>query len=420
MNSLRKFSACLVCVTVSCRLVSLVTPSTSSAISRQTALRPRIRRFGVFDRVMQQGGDDRGIIHLLLSQDRGDGNGMREIRLARMTKLPLVHLRTKGKGIAQQRFVRAGVIGADQCDQIICSRHSGPAPMNCVALSAALAHPSRRAAISLRTYRLRRLVSSAPINKRHAVFFRLVNFDLCLVRFDHALAQIVSALCFVCDFAQGNDRVLVVVAVHGNAEPAEISRARCAASITSSNRFGTLSTQSSTVTRAMGVLQSIGQYFRKRSSRRFCPNDKQVSSAADAPTRLTSSSSQGAHRASADARSQDRMHPIGRDIRQRHQHKRTVLQTRMRQDQSARVLFLAAPAARSRQCVPLWIGQNSIAQCDQIKIKRALPPATAPVRDRRLPRLVQMPRISGAAFVVPESLRIDKIRPSPCRKGWCR
>ena len=33
MNSLRKFSACLVWEDVSCRLVSLVTPSTSSATS---------------------------------------------------------------------------------------------------------------------------------------------------------------------------------------------------------------------------------------------------------------------------------------------------------------------------------------------------------------------------------------------------
>jgi hypothetical protein len=64
--------------------------------------------------------------------------------------------------------------------------------------------------------------------------------------FDQTLAQLFGGLGFFGDLAQGNDRVLVVVAVHGDRRPGEISRARCEASITSSNRFGTLSTQSST------------------------------------------------------------------------------------------------------------------------------------------------------------------------------
>ena len=51
------------------------------------------------------------------------------------------------------------------------------------------------------------------------------------------------------DMWRGEARSLFVL----NGAPVEISRARCAASITSSNRFGTLSTQSSTVTRAMVV-----------------------------------------------------------------------------------------------------------------------------------------------------------------------
>ncbi len=42
MKSLRKFSACLVSVDDSCRLVSLVTPSTKSATSRpKTSWRSR-------------------------------------------------------------------------------------------------------------------------------------------------------------------------------------------------------------------------------------------------------------------------------------------------------------------------------------------------------------------------------------------
>jgi hypothetical protein len=53
------------------------------------------------------------------------------------------------------------------------------------------------------------------------------------------------------DLAQGDDRVLVVVAVDQQRAPAEMARARCADSRTSEKRFGTFSTQSSTVTRAM-------------------------------------------------------------------------------------------------------------------------------------------------------------------------
>ena len=53
------------------------------------------------------------------------------------------------------------------------------------------------------------------------------------------------------DLAQGDDRVLVAVAVDREVGAAEIWRARWAAKRTRSNRFETLSTQSSTVTRAI-------------------------------------------------------------------------------------------------------------------------------------------------------------------------
>ena len=53
------------------------------------------------------------------------------------------------------------------------------------------------------------------------------------------------------DFAQGDDRILVAVAIDREVGTARIWRARCAADSTRSNRLGILSTQSSTVTRAM-------------------------------------------------------------------------------------------------------------------------------------------------------------------------
>jgi hypothetical protein len=60
---------------------------------------------------------------------------------------------------------------------------------------------------------LHRAVNLARHQKRHLVFFGFVDFDLGLMRFDHALAQDLGRLGFLGDFAQGDDGVLVVVAV---------------------------------------------------------------------------------------------------------------------------------------------------------------------------------------------------------------
>lgn len=108
-------------------------------------------------------------------------------------------------------------------------------------------------------------VDLGPKKQRHRVLFGFVDLDLGLGGFDHPFAQVIDGLGFVGDLAQRHDRVLVVVASMVSGLPAAISRARWAASITRSKRLGTLSTQSSTVTRAIGhLIAGIGVAGRKR------------------------------------------------------------------------------------------------------------------------------------------------------------
>ena len=68
---------------------------------------------------------------------------------------------------------------------------------------------------------------------------------------DQLVTQVVEIDGGVGNLSQGNDRVLVVIALDVSGAPAEMSRARWAASITSSKREGTRRTQSSTVMRAI-------------------------------------------------------------------------------------------------------------------------------------------------------------------------
>ncbi|EEW58484.1 hypothetical protein SCH4B_2744 [Ruegeria sp. TrichCH4B] len=77
----------------------------------------------VFDGVMKERGDNRGIVQPLLRQDRGHRYGMRKIGFTRMTELPLVHLLAKSKGITQALFIRLRVIVADQGNQVVSRSH---------------------------------------------------------------------------------------------------------------------------------------------------------------------------------------------------------------------------------------------------------------------------------------------------------
>ena len=102
--------------------------------------------FRILNRVVQQGGDDGRIVHLLFGQKHGHSDRMSEIRLPRLAHLPIVHLLTEGISVGKHFSISAGVVGADQPNQIVCCGHSGPTPSSGgPGLSAALELPSMRA-----------------------------------------------------------------------------------------------------------------------------------------------------------------------------------------------------------------------------------------------------------------------------------
>jgi len=77
-----------------------------------------VGRFGVFDRVVQQGCDDRGVIQTLFGQDRGHSHGMRKIGFARFAELPVMHIQPIGIGPGNAVDVGLGIVVADQSNQI--------------------------------------------------------------------------------------------------------------------------------------------------------------------------------------------------------------------------------------------------------------------------------------------------------------
>jgi len=175
-------------------------------------------RASILDRVVQKRGDDGRIVQPHFREDRGDGDGMGEIGLAGMAVLPFVHPAAIVIGRADQLCIGAGVIVADQRDQVFDVDHSAPQtpdiPRSVLALrfhqlaqQAFLVH-----VVGGRTVHL----AGAAHQQRHRIFFRLVNLDLGLVAGDHPLAQVFGALRLVGDLAQAHDGVLVIVAVHGN------------------------------------------------------------------------------------------------------------------------------------------------------------------------------------------------------------
>jgi len=85
-------------------------------------LRPR--RFGVLDRVVQEGGRDGGVIELEIGEDRGDFDRVRKIRIARGAALIAVRLHRVDVGPVEQRFVGVRIVGPDALDQLVLPHHS--------------------------------------------------------------------------------------------------------------------------------------------------------------------------------------------------------------------------------------------------------------------------------------------------------
>src|SRR6056297_355974 len=164
-----------------------------------------------------------------------------------------------------------------------------------------------------------------------------------------------------------------------SAAPAEISRARCDASITNSKRLGTLSTQSSTVTRAMVYSRSVDRRAVSRRELHKTQGENAVSESFHpfffgVFQRIDHLESRLAG---------DRVYPVRGDFSHRHQNEGAFGKPWMRQDERlGRELALALGAQRLPALVANPVGQDGIAGSDEIQIQRALTPphaAFAPV-----------------------------------------
>ena len=81
-------------------------------------------RLGVLDGVVQQRGDDGGVVELEAGEDRRDLERMREIGIAGGARLGAVRLHGVDIGAVEQVFVGIGIIRPDAIDQIVLPHHA--------------------------------------------------------------------------------------------------------------------------------------------------------------------------------------------------------------------------------------------------------------------------------------------------------
>ena len=81
------------------------------------------RGVGVFDSIMQEGGDNGVHVQLHIGQDAGDFDRMREIRVARGTLLRAVHSHGVDIGAVKQRLVHARVVAAHTLNKFVLPDH---------------------------------------------------------------------------------------------------------------------------------------------------------------------------------------------------------------------------------------------------------------------------------------------------------
>ena len=99
---------------------SLVTPSTSSATSLPNRLADFVDRdIAVLDHVVQQAGDDRRLVHLQVGQQAGDGDRVREVRVARMAQLLAVLHDGEDVGLVEFVVGRVRLVGLYAIDEFV-------------------------------------------------------------------------------------------------------------------------------------------------------------------------------------------------------------------------------------------------------------------------------------------------------------
>ena len=81
------------------------------------------RRFGILDGVVQQRGDDRRIVELVVGEDRGDLERMGKIRVARRALLLAMRLHRVHIGAVEHVLVGIGIVFAHPLDEIVLPHH---------------------------------------------------------------------------------------------------------------------------------------------------------------------------------------------------------------------------------------------------------------------------------------------------------
>ncbi len=96
---------------------------------------------GVFDRVMEQGGDQCGGVHADLGGDVRDRERVGDVRFPRLPEHPVVKFLGGGVGTVEKLDVRLGVIPAVYRDER--SQHRIDAALSCEASRDSRGHPQR-------------------------------------------------------------------------------------------------------------------------------------------------------------------------------------------------------------------------------------------------------------------------------------
>ncbi len=185
------------------------------------------RRRRIFDCVMQQARTDRGRVHLQICQNHGHRSNMRKIRLAGIALLRRMHFPREIVSAMNQIGINGRIIFGNTPDEIVGGwvglkrrmikvwrgeAHPALEPVVWCAVAITLQRFEHVGFIRVNRSRLGRDLRKI-ILRRCALFFFLITRNDALQAVDEAVFQRVKVEITISNFAQGHDRVFVVVAV---------------------------------------------------------------------------------------------------------------------------------------------------------------------------------------------------------------